>query len=88
MQDDEEQPIAIAFVNSPGDGICEELVYEDDIFWGTIYRNFNSYTHYPRTHRQLTWRNNLRIEVLLLNYFPLVPESIRLVIAQYIHLHY
>ena len=41
MEDDEEQPIAIAFTSRRiGDGILEELVYDGDIFWGTIYRNF------------------------------------------------
>jgi hypothetical protein len=82
----EEQPIAIAFCDSrAGWGIQEELVFEDDIFWGTIYRNFDPQ---GRSTRFLTSRNNHRIEWLIYRCFPLQPYSLRLAIAELIHLHY
>jgi hypothetical protein len=92
MQDEgEEDPIAIAFRDSRRPGqlvggqILEELVFEDDIFWGTIYRNFDPQ---GRSTVFLTRRNNRRIDWLIYCCFPLQPYSLRLAIAELVHLHY
>ena len=84
--DDEEQPIAIAFLDGPGDGALHEFVFESDIFWGTIFHNF--YPRHPHTTRALTTRNNNRIDVLLWWHLPFVPAALRTLIANYIHYHY
>jgi hypothetical protein len=81
--DDEEQPIAIAFSDTTWDAVHEELVYDDDIFWGTIYIN-----HGPSSTRLLTTRNNRRIEAVLERLLGLLPQSLRLLIAHLVHYHY
>ena len=81
----EEQPLAIAFSDSPGDGILEELVWDDEVFWGTIYRNL---LHRNVTTTQLTARNNRRIEDLVRYYCPVVPAGLCHYICSFLHLHY
>jgi hypothetical protein len=87
MDDDEEQPIAIAFCDGqhPGASSLDEFVFEDDIFWGTIYRIFNNC---PYTTQVLTWRNNDRIEALLQRYLGFLAAPLRLMIARFLHFHY
>jgi hypothetical protein len=85
MQDDEEQPLAIAFCDRKKSGeMCEELVFAQDLFWGTIHRNLqpNLSTAY------LTQRNNVRFERVLWNFLPHIPASIRGLICHYLHLHF
>ena len=82
----EEQPIAIAFCDKPkGDDILEELVWDGELFWGTIYHVYNR-THL--TTAQLTKRNNDRFESLLRRYFPFIPADIRVAICHFLHLHF
>jgi hypothetical protein len=88
MQDEpEEQPIALAFRDRrlPSDLNLEELVFEDDIFWGTIYRNLDPQ---GRSIRFLTLRNNRRIDWLIYSCFPLQPYHVRIAIAELVHYHY
>jgi hypothetical protein len=79
--DDEELAIAVAFCDSRF-GTCGELVFESEIFWGTIIREEDAKT------KLLTQRNNNRIDALLLVCFPFVPVVLRLVIANFLHLHF
>jgi hypothetical protein len=85
MQDNEEEPIAVAFCDGP-DSVLHELVFDQDIFWGTIFRNY--WPVHPTTTRQLTTRNNHRIEALILVTCPLLPAVLRDYIAQLVHYHY
>ena len=82
--DEEEQPLAIAFCDSPGTGICEELVFEGDLFWGTIYRNLQT----RLTTRQLTALNNRRLEAIVQLNLPLVPVRLCTLICHYQHHHF
>ena len=81
MDWDEEQPIATAFRDCRF-GIIWELVFDAEIFWGTIAYESDTKT------RLLTVRNNNRIEALLLECLPNIPEDIRLQIAGYLHFHF
>ena len=81
--DDEEQPIAIAFSDTKWDAVHEELVYDDEIFWGTIYSNLGQ-----RSTRFLTTRNNQRVEAALERLLGFLPPSLRLLIAHLVHYHY
>ena len=81
----EEQPIAIAFSDSRGDQILEELVWEDDLFWGTIYRNLR---HSHLSIAKQTTRNNVRFEAMLQSCFPFIPAGVRSLICCYLHLHF
>jgi len=80
MNDDEEQPIAIAFVDGPGDSILEELVFDQDLFWGNIHRNL-------QTHRDVRWltaRNYYRIQGTLEEHSPL-PFRMIYIVMIYVH---
>jgi hypothetical protein len=76
MDDDEEQPIAVAIT---GGGY--ELVFEQDIFWGTIINETQATTQF------LEQRNLRRIDALLLE---VLPFSLDLVvrIAGFVHHHF
>ena len=81
--DDEEQPIALAFtdhkvIDTPS---LLEFVYDGDIFWGTISKNF---IEKRCTTRELTTRNNIRLESPLL---PFLPACIRNIVLAYLHYH-
>jgi hypothetical protein len=89
--DDAEQPIALAFSNSAvvpaalNNGVLTELVYEHDIFWGTIYLNY-----FPGVHSTLflTLRNNARVWAVIDHYLPFVPAPVQLLIASFVHIHF
>ncbi len=83
MDEREEQPIASAFRDCKFTlSITWELVFEDDIYWGTIAFESAAKTQFR------TRRNNLRFEQLLLQCLPGTPRALLLVIANYLHLHY
>ena len=78
--DEEEQPIGIAISNTLGyGGVLHELVFDQDIFWGTIVVDPGGV---------YTRRNNRRIERLFLLLFPQLPADIRLHIIYFVHYHY
>ena len=81
MDRDEEQPVATAFRDGEFD-ILWELVYDEDIFWGTIPFESEEKT------KLLRRRNNSRIEAVLRVCIPTISEEARLVIANYLHLHF
>jgi hypothetical protein len=84
MDDDEEQPIAIAFSDSlAGTVRQDELVFDGDIFWGTIYINY-----FPliRSTLFLTTRNNRRIQTLV-RLLPL-PAPLQNLLVLYLHHHW
>jgi hypothetical protein len=72
----EELPIAIAF----SDPDCHELVFDDDLFWGSICTNFHD--HSVST-SWLTAMNNRRFEEVLTACLPVIPTSVRLIICDY-----
>ena len=84
MQDDEEQPLAIAFCDSKFGEICEEFVFNQDLFWGTIHRNLQQ----TFSTAYLTQRNNRRFEIVLYYFLPHIPRPIRTLICRYLHLHF
>ena len=78
--DEEEQPIGIAISNTLGyGGVLHELVFDQDLFWGTIVVDPEGF---------YTRRNNRRIERLFLLLFPQLPADIRLHIIHFVHYHY
>jgi hypothetical protein len=82
----EEQPIGIAFSNGREESLYE-LVFEDDIYWGTFYRIT---TGPPDIHSAQTIevRNNNRVMTMLdENLFFFSWETL-LLIAHYVHYHY
>jgi hypothetical protein len=86
MHHGNEFPLAVAFTDGCGDFVFEELVFENDVFWGTVYLNY-----YPRhcfTTAQLTLRNNLLIESVLEEHLPFLLSEIRVLIASLLHHHY
>ena len=79
MQDEEEQPIAVAFVEGPGDSILTELVFDQDLFWGIIYQNLQT----RLTVAELEARNKNRFQATLAAYSPL-PFHLNYIICQYL----
>ena len=83
MQDKEELPLAIAFSDSRFGEICQELVFDQDLFWGTIHTNLQN----TLSTAFLTQRNNFRLErALWLSIF--LPASLRDLICHYLHHHF
>lgn len=74
---DEEQPIAIAFTDGKYDSRMEELVFKDQIFWGTIMIN---YTKTPIAY--INAKNTKMIEQLIKECLPKMSMAIQKIIAR------
>ena len=83
--DDGEQPVAIAICDpvAATSQVCYELVFNGDIFWGTVYSNLG-----PHSTSFLTTRNNYLIEAVLAEYLGFLPEVVRRMIASLAHYHF
>ena len=84
----EELHIAVATT----DGKLNELVYNDEIFWGTIFSIMPGWETLFRTQLHytdfLTQRNNHRFEHLLCHTSFRLPRALTTLVVRYLHHHY